>query len=284
MTFSDMVAAAAEAERRRRQKARDALVEAADRTESPWTELAERITQDSSRSATMIHEAWALAPMTRAKAELSQVINNATEAQQQDQSTQTTGQVDSIPRKAKDNITAKKKGNVRRLLKSVKPSMPDGDGGPKTDVPKVPAQNGNILPKSQMDIDARQEGEAPPEDKLAKGNGQDDAGRQTVELKAVVLTVPSRPINQDSGAQQGDPSIKTSKQVRYALQKPDMSTAGKKDSLPGNAAEPIIEDAEQGIAVPQAQGNTQRPAPLTASSLNRLIPKKRKRSSKSNRI
>ena len=90
MAFSDMVAAAAEAERQRRQKARDALAKAAVKTESPWSELAETATQDKSQPATIVAKATTLVSTSRAKVELSQAINSIKEAQRKGQSTQIT--------------------------------------------------------------------------------------------------------------------------------------------------------------------------------------------------
>ena len=163
-------------------------------------------------------------------------------------------------------------------------------------------EDGNALPKSKVATDARHEGEAPrdaklvktpqeaestkapQEDRLATGARQDETRYQSIKPKAVAPTAQSREqvgssrvINQDIKIEQEDQSTEITEQVSNAPQKPDMSSPARHDSAPRSATKSIVPDTELGLA----QNNNQRLAPLTTFSLNGLIPRKRKRPSRS---
>jgi hypothetical protein len=260
MAFSDMVAAAAEAERQRRQRAREALNQAAENTESPRTKLAEVTTQDDPRPATILPEAVPLVPVSRAETECT----------------------------ATKNI-----GHSRQLHKRDKASGKARESGLQVPGPKVAARKGNDLPKSTIVTDTGPKKDARLETGLVNALQQDKSTKGTIqdatriETKAAPLTAPpqkqawsSQAINQDSKAQQEDLLCRTSTQIGNALQESDESTTTKKKGAPHSAANKP--NTEQGHTKPQPENNSPRPTALTAMSLNGLIPKKRKRLSKSN--
>ena len=295
MAFSDMVAAAAEAERRQRRKARDALVEAAESTESPCPNSAEMARPDDSRSATISTDTKTRAPMSQAKAE-SQAINNNTEVQRQGQSTLTRGQVENSLRESKDYIATKEEENSRRQSKPVKTSRQQRDARQRANVPEVAVQYSKASLKSKIAIDAGQEREATREAQLVEvlledtfiaGTMQGHTRCQAIEPKAMALAAmpqeqakPPRGIHQDSGAQQEDQATKTTKEATNASRRLDIPSLSRQDYAARITTEYITPDTKQSTAQVHTQNNNHRPSPLTALSLNGLIPKKRKKPSK----
>jgi hypothetical protein len=291
-----MVAAAAEAERQRRRRAREALSQAAENTESPRTKLAEETTQDDHRPATILPEAVPLVPVSRAETELSRATNTCRKDRQPNLLTRTARQDDNTLKEPDECITTKNIGHSRQLYKGDGASGKVRESGLQVPSPKVAARKGNALPKSTivtdtgLKKDARQETglvKAPQQDKSTKGTTQDATRPKTIETKAAPLTALSRKlawssqaINQDSKAQREDLLCRTSTQIGDDLQESDESTPTKKKGAPQSAANKP--NTEQGQTKPQPENNSPRPTALTALSLNGLIPKKRKRPSKSN--
>lgn len=204
MSFKDMVNAAADAERRRRQKAREAQAEAFRQTEATQAELATHV---NIRQAVQLPETIAVADTAQQQTVLPQASIFNSVASGKGQSTKSPKHVIDTPQKA------------RHLIATL----------------------------------------------------QNQSSRQIESFRTIRLSM---------NAEQKDEATKTADHASKALQEAEVNATVEQNSDTQSTAELAVRHGEQSETDPRIQESSQKPAALTALSLNSLVSRKRKTPSK----